>query len=485
MGEGETRPVGPEDMSITKMKFVSISGTASTLDAVTMRCLLSQLQPETAISSLSGRYYRINEDNPYAAYLSRITEAVRSSGREPKYDTEIVSDNKSGKKKQKKHYAETDIERFEESEIGSLVGRLPSSEEILRSFCRQPEEGEGDAPVELNKLKYFEALDIETAKLWRAKYSGQKIAAETPEKTEEGRPAGGDPLLEKYDPCIRKLEKVISELRAEQARLQSELSRYKDSIEQLRHFESLDIDVGALWSAKYLKLRFGRMPIASANEIDAYNRNPYVEFFRCSEEGGYTWGMYVAPASEIDEVDRIFAALFFERLRIPDITGRPKDAISQLTQEYGKLQARSAELESRLKLFWDSEYESCMSVCAKLHMLAEAFNLRRAAARAKDGYLLFGWMPEKEAEGLSDRLHELRGVEVKIDSPKQVERFTPPRKLKTPGLRDLMSFSFQCSAFRAMTRSTLHRWWRLRTHCFSASCSQISGRGWCWRWQAG
>jgi len=430
-------------MSITKMKFVSISGTASTLDAVTMRCLLSgSFQPETAIGSLSGRYYRINEDNPYAAYLSRITEAVKSSGREPVYETMLAQGTRPGKGKQKPsyskagqknnaHYAAGNLGPFEEGEIGSLVDKLPSSEDVLHSFGWQPEEGAGSLqPVELDKLRYFEALDIETEKLWRAKFTGMQVTEAPAEKPSgEGQPAA-DPLLQKYDRCIKKVEKLITALREEQAKLQAELDRCKDSIEQLRHFESLDVDVSALWSAKFLKLRFGRMPIASANEVDAYNKNPYVEFFRCSEEGGYAWGMYVAPASEIDEVDRIFAALFFERLRIPDITGSPKDAIKRLREEYEATKAKADELNKKLKLFWDAEYESCMSVCAKLHMLAEAFNLRRAAARAKDGYLLFGWVPEKEAQSLSDSLHELRGVEVKLDNPGQVERFTPPTKLK-------------------------------------------------------
>ena len=422
-------------MSITKMKFVSISGSADTLDAVTMRCLLSgSFQPETSTEVLSGSgYYRINEDNPYAAYLTRITEAVKSSGREPVYDTEIVPGQKPKRKSHRKHLPEADTgSPFDQSEIGSLVNRLPSSEEILHSFGWQTEGSVSGAmvPVELDKLNYFEALDMETAKLWAAKFMNQKSPLELSAKESGVGTSGKDPLLEKYDGCVRKIEKVISALREEQTRLQSELDRYKDSIEQLGHFESLDIDVDELWSAKFLKLRFGRMPIASANEIDAYDKNPYVEFFRCSESNGYAWGMYVAPASEVEEVDRIFAALFFERLRIPDIKGRPADAIKQLTEEYNKTQAKAAELERKLKLFWDAEYDNCMSVCSKLYMLSEAFNLRRAATRAKDSFLLFGWVPEKEAQGLSDSLRQLRGVELKLDSPGQLDRFSPPTKLK-------------------------------------------------------
>ena len=71
-----------------------------------------------------------------------------------------------------------------------------------------------------------------------------------------------------------------------------------------------------------------------------------------------------------------------------------------------------------------------MKVCAKLHMLSEAFNLRLAAVRAEDRFQLFGWVPEKEADRLSDSLCRLGGVEVKFDSPEQLENLSPPTKLE-------------------------------------------------------
>jgi V/A-type H+-transporting ATPase subunit I len=426
-------------MAIEKMKFVSISGSADTLDAVTMRCLLSgSFQPETATELLSGKgYYRINEENPYAAYLARITDAVKSSGCQPVYDTKIVPDLKPGSSKS--YYNAANF-----SESFDPESDLPPVEEIVASVVAKSSENELTPPsekadkesppkaktVELDKLKYFEALDAETARLWAAKYLN--MVFDLGNGSGERMTAAGDPMLMSYDKSLRMIENVMSALHDEKNKLKTECEKYQEATDQLKHFEALDIDFNELWSAKFLKLRFGRMPIASANEIDAYDKNPYVEFFRSSESNGYAWGMYVAPVSAVDEVDRIFAALSFERLRIPDITGHPADAIKHLTEEYNEAQVKIAELEKKIKLFWDAEYESCMRVCSKLYKLSEAFNLRRAAIRDRDGYLLFGWVPEKESKQLSASLSELRGVEVKIDSPHQVERFSPPTKLKNP-----------------------------------------------------
>jgi Archaeal/vacuolar-type H+-ATPase subunit I len=421
------------------MKFVSISGTTDTLDAVTMRCLLSgSFQPETATESLSGSgYYRINEDNPYASYLARITDAVKSSGREAVYDTAVLpslppAKGKGRKKDGKEAPAISEPEMpiggaalsdaFDAAEINSNDGS--DSTEITPAEIKN---------IAVDKLKYFETLDAETGKLWSAKYLNLKFGHLPAEYSQDGlTPSGSDPFLVEYDRSVRKIEKVISVLHDEQVWLAAECDQLQAAIEQLRHFESLNIDVGELFSAKFLKLRFGRLPIDSVNEIDAYDKNPYVEFFRCSESNGYCWGMYVAPLSEVDEVDRIFAALFFERLRIPDITGKPADAIAKLTEEYHKSLQKAAELDKKINRFWDAEYESCMRVCSKLHRLSEAFNLRKAATREKDGYLLFGWVPDKEAKKLSGSLDELNGIELKVDNPEQVSRFDPPTKLKNP-----------------------------------------------------
>ncbi len=379
-------------MAITKMKLVTITGPIDTLDAVTMRCLGSgSFQPETSAEALpDSGYYHINEDNPYATYLQRITGALKSSGREPAYETEISSD-------------------FINAKTGSDV----SAEDKNKNAA-----GAGST-----KSEYFNSLDIKTTGLWSAKYNQLNV---------EGYESGSDALLAEYDHNVRIIEDVLNGLQGEKTKLAAEFDRYKNAIEQLRHFETLNIDVGKLWSLQFLKLRFGRLPLESAQEIDSYDKSPYVEFFRCSESDKYCWGMYVAPVSEIVEIDRIFAALFFERIHIPDITGTPADAIKELSAEYDRIKQRVAELDKKINDFWDAEYESCMRVCAKLHRLSEAFNIRHAATRRKDGYLLFGWVPENEADKLADSLDEIKRVKLKIDSPKQVSWFNPPTKLKNP-----------------------------------------------------
>ena len=44
-------------------------------------------------------------------------------------------------------------------------------------------------------------------------------------------------------------------------------------------------------------------------------------FIPCSSDAKEDWGVYFAPREQIEEVDRNFASLYFERLRIPGAVG--------------------------------------------------------------------------------------------------------------------------------------------------------------------
>ena len=67
-----------------------------------------------------------------------------------------------------------------------------------------------------------------------------------------------------------------------------------------------------------------------------YADNPNVLFVPFSNDRDYYWGMYTAPKSVIDDVDRIFAVLFFQRVHIPDAVSTADEAIAEKKPKSGK-----------------------------------------------------------------------------------------------------------------------------------------------------
>jgi hypothetical protein len=370
-----------------KKRFVRITGRIDTLDAVTMRCAISgYFTPESSSETLSGGgFYRVNEENPFAGYLSRITDLLHMSGRSLK------------------------------------TGKLPGHDMILKEYGNATSQKLPQEAETQEKTKYFETLDIETGKLWSARYLNLNFGRLDWDDFEGTVPADEFSLFTDYDLTLGSIEKIVKTLQDEKSVLDAECNSCAADIEQLEHFQKLDIDISDLKSVKFLKLRFGRLPIESAKAIGSYNRNPYVEFMQCSESGGYCWGMYVAPVSDIDAIDRMFAAMFFEKLDIPNIEGTPADEIQRLTDKAKTATAKSAEINVKIDNFWSSEYEPCVRVCAKLARLSEAFELRKYAARDKDGYMLYGWVPEKKLDVFEKDFKELTGIELKLNNPQRAE----------------------------------------------------------------
>ena len=89
----------------------------------------------------------------------------------------------------------------------------------------------------------------------------------------------------------------------------------KEEIEQISHFTGLKVDLKDIFECKYVKPRFGKLPKEGYQKVTA-NSDPDVMFFPCTNNQEYYWGLYFAPIENLDEVDRIFSGLYFERIRI-------------------------------------------------------------------------------------------------------------------------------------------------------------------------
>lgn len=133
------------------------------------------------------------------------------------------------------------------------------------------------------------------------------------------------------------------------------------SIEQVQKAEQLllyvtrlkgpEITFQKLFSCKYLKIRLGRMPLDSQQKLLCFESHLFF-FFPFGQDRNYVWGMYVTTNELRDEVDDIFRALFFERVRIPeDATGTPSEAIAFYTENAQLAAAESKAAQEHYEAF--------------------------------------------------------------------------------------------------------------------------------------
>ena len=106
----------------------------------------------------------------------------------------------------------------------------------------------------------------------------------------------------------------------------------------LSHFEHLDIDLDDAFNCDYIRVRFGRLPFDGFEKLKRYNKDIGSIFYPDSSDDVGYWGMYVTPVAKAAEADRVYASLFFERLRMPTFNGTPAQTLEAQRKELARME---------------------------------------------------------------------------------------------------------------------------------------------------
>ena len=150
---------------------------------------------------------------------------------------------------------------------------------------------------------------------------------------------------------IDALKEKLSESFAKRTEISDKLQEVEASAEQFNHFIGIDIPIEELLSCEFLKVRFGSIPKDCYPKLKAYESNNLFVFLESSVDEKSHWGIYSAPRTQIDEVDRIFASLYFDRIRIPFSTGTPKEILAKLNAEKEKLTTELNKIDTEIVQF--------------------------------------------------------------------------------------------------------------------------------------
>ena len=232
---------------------------------------------------------------------------------------------------------------------------------------------------------------------------------------------------------IQDLAERLAQMQNEKAELEKHKSELEEKKTQFSHFTGLDMPFDEIIKGEYIKVRFGFLPKASyARMMVAYAENPHVLFVTCSEDKGGYWGIYFTPRQNADEIDGIFATLFFERLHLPEASGTPESIVKQLGGEIGECQKKIEDKDAEIARCWAEQKEACGEIYQQLKWHEQAFDLRHYAAYRDNYFFLVGWVPAAQADAFAEKVKQVRHMRVTISDPEEVENATPPTKLKNP-----------------------------------------------------
>ncbi len=235
--------------------------------------------------------------------------------------------------------------------------------------------------------------------------------------------------LEEY---IKNFSQQLKQSAGRRLESEKEIARMESELEQLHHFDGLDIQLREIFECEFIKVRFGRLPRASYERLKYYSDNPYIMLQPCQSDDHYVWGAYFAPLENVAEVDRIFQSLMWERLHLPDAVGTPSEECAAMEQRIAALREEAAQADREASAVWEEHKYECSLLYRLLERRSESFELRRNVARYQHGdqFFLAGWITADDEADMRRRMSAVEGIECEIEKPDAAEGHSPPVRLR-------------------------------------------------------
>lgn len=239
---------------------------------------------------------------------------------------------------------------------------------------------------------------------------------------------------------IKKVKDKIDRFKQTTAALEEQLNVCKSGITSFSHFKGLEINLQDISECKFIKVRFGRMPKESYKRLNTvYKDNPYVFFRICSEDDTDYWGAYFAPIEKLDEIDEIFAFLFFEPIAVPGASGTVDEVIGECENSINIINAQIRETYKEMNDFLGEEKEHINYIYSSLTYLNSMYELRTYALHNGKVFVFMGFVPKSNIDKFEKKISEIEGVSVEREvNPKDDDIVIPVKYKKRRGLSKLL-----------------------------------------------
>lgn len=233
------------------------------------------------------------------------------------------------------------------------------------------------------------------------------------------------------------VDEVLDELlmnlhndREKRNKLQKRAEELENNIDKLRNFENIKIKIDEVLESQFIKVRFGRLPIESVEKINAYQQKDDIIFYPCAADDEFCWGMYIVPTENVDDADRVFASLFFERVIIPKEHGTPAEAIFANTELLGHTKKELKILDEKIDKYFEQHKEEYAKLYSQLKYCNDSFEISKFAVKYHEMFILFGWVPESRINKFTSSLSAIKDLQIELNEPENLIKIKPPTKLK-------------------------------------------------------
>lgn len=227
--------------------------------------------------------------------------------------------------------------------------------------------------------------------------------------------------------------------------LEEQKSVCEHGIKSYEHFQGLNVDLDDIEECEFIKVRFGHLPKESYKRLNTvYKDNPYIFFYPCSENETDYWGAYFAPVDKLDEIDGIFAFLFFEPTKVPSAAGRVDEVINECQKSIEIITSQLDSTKNEMHDFLNKEVEHINYIYSSLVYLSSLYELRSYALHSEKRFVFVGYVPSSDVNRLKDSLGGIEGVNIECEDAHKDGDTAVPVKYK----KGIKPFSFLVEPYR-------------------------------------
>ena len=237
---------------------------------------------------------------------------------------------------------------------------------------------------------------------------------------------------------IRDMNQTYMNFRDHEEELRKRQEHCCEVLRLVEPFRSIDFSIHDVTQYRFIKFRFGRVPVDYYHKLEKYVYEDLdVVFIEGSRDASHVYGVYFSAEGNIEQTDAILKSLHFERLRLPDeCEGTTREVCKQLTDEINKLNQEILSTDIQIREAFKENGSKLLAVRDRLQKLSSNFDVRKLAALVEnkrgDHFILCGWMPEDQAALFMDEIKKDPDVFVIVEDNHEEYFSEPPTKLKNP-----------------------------------------------------
>lgn len=253
--------------------------------------------------------------------------------------------------------------------------------------------------------------------------------------------SGQERILRDTAAYLNSFSATVSALSAEREE-KTLLIKNNDMVkEQLSHFASFNVELCDLFTMKYLKFHFGRLPVETYRDcLKIIDGRPDVYFVTSGRDEHWAYGAYFALHESYGKIEAIFSSMGFERIRI-DVQGSVEntahEVIERLDKEQDAAEQRIKEIDKQLKSIKDSDSEKLLTFYAWLRFESDSFDVLTYVGRRHGKFYIIGWIPKSISESFVKECEAYTGFACFLTEAREIGEIPPPVKFKKGFLSDI------------------------------------------------